>query len=234
MLLAASSSNSWNVALYDRLSFDFLHDTAPVASVLRTNNVLVVHPSVPAKTVPEFIAYAKANPGKINMATGGIGSAGHLCGELFKAMAGVDLVAVHYRGAGPALPDLMSGQVQVMFDSLLSSIGHIRAGRLRPLAVTSATRSKALPDIPTIGDFVTGYDATGWQGIVSPKNTPTEIIERLNRAINDGLADPKVATRIADMGGEPFVTSPTDFGKHLADYTERWAKVIRSAGIRAE
>jgi tripartite-type tricarboxylate transporter receptor subunit TctC len=168
------------------------------------------------------------------MASAGVGSSPHLYGELFKVMAGVDLITVHYRGSGPALPDLMGGQVQVMCDSLLSSIGHIRAGRLRPLAVTSATRSPVLPDIPTIGDFVKGYEAGGWQGLGAPRTTPTEVIERLNRAINNGLADPKVAMRIADLGGEAFATSPADFGKYIVDYTEKWAKVIRAAGIKAE
>jgi tripartite-type tricarboxylate transporter receptor subunit TctC len=233
-LLEASASNSFNAALYDNLNFDFIRDIAPVASIARTTNVLEVNPSFPAKTVPEFIAYAKANPGKINMASAGAGSSPHLCGELFKAMAGVELVTVHYRGSGPALPDLMSGQVQVMFDSVLSSIGHIRAGRLRPLAVTTATRSSALPEIPTIGDFVKGYEAGGWQGIGAPTNTPPEIIERLNRAVNAGLAAPKFKTLLADMGAEVFATSPADFGKFIVEYTDKWAKLIRAAHIKAE
>jgi tripartite-type tricarboxylate transporter receptor subunit TctC len=233
-LLTVTSSNAWNVALYDKPGFDFLRDIVPIGAIMRTTNVMEVHPSVPATTVPEFIAYAKANPGKINMAAGGVGSSPHLCGELFKAMTGVDLVTVQYRGAAPALPDLIAGQVQVTFDSLPSSIGQIRAGRLRPLGVTSALRSPALPEVPPIGDFVKGYEAGGWQGLGAPRNTPIEVIERLNTALNDGLADPEVAMRIADLGGEPFATSPAGLGKYIADFTEKWAKVIRVAGIKGE
>jgi tripartite-type tricarboxylate transporter receptor subunit TctC len=233
-LLGASSSNSWNAALYDKLNFDFMRDIAPVAGILRTTNVMEVHPAVPTTTVPEFIAYAKANPGRVNMASAGIGSSPHLYGELFKVMAGVNLVTVHYRGSGPALPDLLGGQVQVMFDSLLSSIGHIRAGRLRALAVTGATRSPVLPDIPTVGEFVKGYEAGGWQGLGAPRNTPKAVIERLNGAINEALTDPKVQMRIVDMGAEAFATSPADFGKYIAEYTDKWGKVIRAANIKPE
>lgn len=233
-ILEASSSNGFNATIYDKLDFDFIRDIAPVASTVRTFNVMEVNPSVPAKTVPEFIAYAKANPGKINMASAGIGSTPHLFGELFKTMAGVDLITVHYRGAGPALPDLIGGQVQVMFDSIVSSIELIRAGKLRALAVTGATRANVLPDIPTVGEFVSGYEATGWQGIGAPRNTPTEIIEKLSRGINAGLADPNFKARVANLGAETFATSPAEFGKFIVEYTEKWAKVIRAANIKVE
>ncbi|HEY3640319.1 MAG TPA: tripartite tricarboxylate transporter substrate binding protein [Xanthobacteraceae bacterium] len=233
-LLEASASNAFNASLYEKLNFDFIRDIAPVAGTVRTANVMEVNPAVRAHSVPEFIAYAKANPGKINMASAGPGSSPHLCGELFKTLAGVDLVTVHYRGSGPALPDLMSGQVQVMFDSIVSSIGHIRAGRLRPLAVTSANRMEALPDLPTVGDFVPGYEAGGWQGIGAPRNTPTEIVTRLNQEIDAGLADPKMKARFVDLGGMVMLGSPADFGKVIADETEKWGKVIRAANIKAE
>jgi tripartite-type tricarboxylate transporter receptor subunit TctC len=233
-LLLSSSSNSWNATLYDKLNFDFIRDMAPVATITHSLNVMEVHPSVPAKTVPEFIAYAKANPGKINMASAGQGSSPHLYGELFKIMTGVDLVTVQYRGGGPALPDLLAGQCQVMFDSIVSSIEHIRAGRLRPLAVTSANRASVLPDIPAVAEFVPGYEGTGWQGISAPKNTPTEIIEKINRAVNAALATPDFTARLKDLGAEPFVSSPGEFGSFNAAYTEKWAKVIRAANIRAE
>jgi tripartite-type tricarboxylate transporter receptor subunit TctC len=193
-----------------------------------------VHPSVAAKTVPEFIAYAKANPGKINMASAGPGSAPHIWGELFKIMAGVDLVQVHYRGSGPALPDLIAGQVQVMFDPVPSSLAHIRAGKLRPLAVTTASRLEVLPDISTIGEFVPGYEASGWTGIGAPKGTPSDIIEKLNREINAALADPKFKARLVDLGGIVLAGSSADFKKHIADETEKWAKVIKVAGIKPE
>lgn len=233
-LLLSSSSNSWNATLYDKLSFDFIRDMAPVATITHSLNVMEVHPSVPAKTVPEFIAYAKANPGKINMASAGQGSSPHLYGELFKIMTGVDLVTVQYRGGGPALPDLLAGQCQVMFDSIVSSIEHIRAGRLRPLAVTSANRASVLPDIPAVAEFVPGYEGTGWQGISAPKNTPAEVIEKINRAVNAALATPDFTARLKDLGAEPFVSSPGEFGSFNAAYTEKWAKVIRAANIRAE
>jgi tripartite-type tricarboxylate transporter receptor subunit TctC len=233
-LLEGSGSNSWNVALYDRLKFDFIRDTVPVAGTARTYNVMEVNPSVPANTVAEFISYAKANPGKVNMASSGQGSSPHLFGELFKKMAGVDLVTVNYRGSGPALPDLLGGQCQVMFDSVVSSIEHIRAGKLRPLAVTSATRVPLLPDLPTVGETVPGYEATSWQGIVAPKNTPTEIIEALNTQINAGLSDPNIKQRLVALGVQAFPGSPSEFAKFIVDYTEKWAKVIREAGIKAE
>ena len=195
---------------------------------------MVVNPSVPAKTVPEFIAYAKANPGKINMASAGIGSSPHVSGELFKMMTGVNMVHVPYRGAAPALTDLLGGQVQVMFDTMPSSIEYIRAGKLRALAVTTATRSEALPDIPTVGDFVPGYEASAWYGIGAPKNTPAEIIDKLNKEINAALADPKMKARLADLGGTVLPGSPADFGKLIADETEKWAKVVKFAGIKPE
>jgi len=195
---------------------------------------MVVNPSVPAKSVPEFIAYAKVNPGKINMGSAGIGSVTHICGELFKILSGVNLVHVPYRGAGPALVDLLGGQVQVMFMGITEAIEHIKAGRLRALAVTTATRSPALPDIPTVGEFVAGYETITFQGIGAPKSTPVDIIDRLNREINAGLADPKLKTRLAELGGVPMPMTPADFGKFIADETEKWAKVIRAANIKAE
>jgi tripartite-type tricarboxylate transporter receptor subunit TctC len=233
-LLLVNATNAFNATLYDKLNFNFIRDIAPVASIMRTTNVMVVQPSFPAKSVPEFIAYAKANPGKINMATAGVGSPPHVYGELFKAMAGVDLIQVHYRGGGPALVDLLGGQVQIMFEGITSSIGYVRAGKLRALAVTSATRWAALPDIPTVGEFVPGYEAIGWFGLGAPKNTPAKIIDTLNREINAGLADPTMKARIADLGGSPMPMTPTDFGKFIADETEKWRKVIQVANIKAE
>jgi tripartite-type tricarboxylate transporter receptor subunit TctC len=233
-LLYVTVSNAVNATLYDKLSFDLIHDMVPIASITRSPGVLEVNPSFPAKTLPEFIAYAKANPGKINMASAGPGSAPHLYTELFKMMTGVDLVQVHYRGSGPALPDLLEGQVQAMFDPIASSIGHIRAGKLRPLAVTTATRLEVLPDIPTVGEFVPGYEASGWYGIGAPKNTPAEIVNRLNSELNAALADPRMKARFADLGVAVLPGSPADFGKLLADETEKWAKVIRTANIKAE
>jgi tripartite-type tricarboxylate transporter receptor subunit TctC len=233
-LLEASAANAWNAALYDNLSFNFIRDIAVVAGVRRAAGVMEVNPSVPVRTVPEFIAYAKANPGKINMATGGAGSAPHLYGELFKMMAGVDLVTVNYRGSAPALPDLIAGQVQVMFDVVISSIGHIRAGKLRPLGVTTTTRLEVLPDVPPISDFLPGYEASSWDGIGAPANTPLEIVGILNKQVNAALADPTFKARLADLGAEPFAGSPAEFGKFIVDYTEKWGKVIRAAGIKAE
>jgi tripartite-type tricarboxylate transporter receptor subunit TctC len=233
-LLLSSSSNSWNATLYERLNFDFIRDTAPVATITHSFNVMEVHPSVPAKTVPEFIAYAKANAGKINMASAGQGSSPHLYGELFKIMAGVDLVTVQYRGGGPALPDLLSGQCQVMFDSIVSSIEHIRAGRLRALAVTSTNRASVLPEVPAVAEFLPGYEGTGWQGISAPKNTPSEIIEKINHAVNAALLNPDFKARLTDLGAEPFVSSTAEFARFNADYTEKWGKVIRAANIKAE
>jgi tripartite-type tricarboxylate transporter receptor subunit TctC len=234
-LLEISASNAWNVTLYDNLKFNFISDIVPVAGVRHAGGVLEVHPSVPVTTVSEFIAYAKANPGKLNMATGGAGSAPHLYGELFKIMTGVDLVTVNYRGAGPALLDLISGQVQVTFDVVISSIAHIRAGKLRPLGVTTAKRLAVLPDVPPIGDFVPGYDASSWDGIGAPVNTPPEIIAILNKEVNAALTDPAFKVRLADLGGEPFFAgSPTEFGKFVVEYTEKWRKVIQAAGIKAQ
>ena len=233
-LLSVSPSNAINATLYEKLNFNFIRDIAPVAGIIRAANVMVVNPSVPAKTVPEFIAYAKANPGKLNMASGGNGTSQHVAGELFKMMTGVDMVHVPYRGAAPALTDLLGGQVQVMFPGMPGSIEYIRAGKLRALAVTTETRSEALPDIPTVGDFVPGYEASQWFGVGAPKNTPTEIIDKLNKEINAGLADPKIKARLADLGGTVLRGSPADFGKLIADETEKWGKVVRFAGIKAE
>jgi tripartite-type tricarboxylate transporter receptor subunit TctC len=233
-LLYVTVSNAVNATLYDKLSFDLIRDMVPIASISRSPGVLEVNPSFPARTVPEFIAYAKANPGKINMASAGPGSAPHLYTELFKMMTGVDVVQVHYRGSGPALPDLLAGQVQAMFDPIASSIGHIRAGRLRPLAVTTATRLEVLPDIPTVGEFVPGYEASGWYGIGAVRNTPAEIVDRLNGEVNAALADPRMKARFADLGVAVLPGSPADFGKLLADETEKWAKVIRTANIKPE
>jgi tripartite-type tricarboxylate transporter receptor subunit TctC len=212
----------------------FLRDIAPVASIFRVPQVMVVHPSVPAKTVPEFIAYAKANPGKLTMASSGIGTPSHVFGEMFKMMTGVNMVHVPYRGQAPAMTDLLSGQVQVMFDPVVSSITHIRAGRLRPLAVTTSTRSEVLPDVPTVGDFVPGYEASIWFGVGAPRNTPAEIVDKLNKEIKAGLADPKIKARIADLGGTVLAGSPADFGKLIADETEKWGKVIRAANIKPD
>jgi tripartite-type tricarboxylate transporter receptor subunit TctC len=233
-LLHVTATNAINATLYDNLNFNFIRDIAPVASIDRSPLVMEVNPSVPAKTVPEFIAYAKANPGKINMGSSGNGTTPHLAGELFKFMAGVDMVDVVYKGSAPALTDLLGGQVQVYFDLIIGSIEHIRAGRLRALAVTTATRSAALPDIPTLGEFVPGYEASGWYGVCVPKATPIEIVDRLNKEINAGLADPKINARIADLGAEPMPTTPTEFGKFIADETEKWAKVIRAANIKPD
>jgi tripartite-type tricarboxylate transporter receptor subunit TctC len=233
-LLEASTSNAWNATLYPNLKFDFIRDIAPVASSVLTYNVLVVNPAFPAKTVPELIAYAKANPGTVNMGSAGPGSSPHLYGELFKAMTGVDMLTVHYRGDGPAIPELIAGRIQVMFGSVVTWIEQIKAGTVRALAVTSARRTQLLPDLPPIGEFVPGYEGIGWQGIGAPKGTPADIIDKLNSAINDGLADPKYKSRFNDLGAETFAGSPADFGKFIVDYTEKWAKVIRAAGVKAE
>jgi tripartite-type tricarboxylate transporter receptor subunit TctC len=233
-LLQASASNAWNAALYDNLNFNFIRDIAPVATVRRAGGIMEVNPSVSVRTVPEFIAYAKANPGKINMASAGPGSAPHLFGELFKFMAGVDLTTVHYRGSGPALPDLIGGQVQVMFDVVISSIGYVKAGKLRALGVTTAARLDTLPDVPPIGDFVSGYKAFSWDGIGAPAGTPPEIIAILNKQVNAVLADPTFKARLVDLGAEPFISSPAEFGKFIVEFTEKWGKVIRAAGIKGE
>jgi tripartite-type tricarboxylate transporter receptor subunit TctC len=233
-LLEATSTNAWNVALYRNLSFDFIRDLAPVAGVCRYAGVMVVNPSVPAETVPEFIVYAKANPGKINMGSGGAGTPSHLYGELFKKMTGVDLVHVPYRGGGPAVIDLLSGQVQVFFGTVSVSIDHIRSGELRALGVTTSTRMDVLPDVPPMSDFVPGYEASGWEGIVAPKDIPPEIIDTLNKEINAALVDANFKSRLANLGVEPFANSPVEFSNFIVDYTEKWGKVIQAAGIKAE
>ena len=233
-LLMVAPANAINTSLYEKLSFNFIRDIAPVAGIIVVPNVMLVHPSVPAKSVPEFIAYAKANPGKINLASGVIGSPSHVSGELFKIMTGTDMLLVSYRGGGPALVDLLGGQVQVMFNSLPASIEYIKAGTLRALAVTTATRSEMLPGIPIMGEFVPGYEAPTWYGVGVPKNTPAEIIDKLNQEVNAALADPKVKARLADLGGTPLPGSPAEFGKLIAEETEKWAKVIRAANIKAQ
>jgi tripartite-type tricarboxylate transporter receptor subunit TctC len=233
-LLIAGGYNAINATLYDKLNFNFVRDIAPVAGIVVYPNIMSVNPSVPAKTVPEFIAYAKANPGKLTVASSGIGSPGHVAGELFKMMAGVDMVHVPYRSAGLALIDLLAGQVQVGFPSMPSSIEYIRAGKLRALAVATATRSEALPDVPTVGEFVPGYEASGWFAVGAPRATPTEIVDKLNKEINAGLADPKIKARLANLGGDALALSPADFGKLIADETEKWTKVVKFAGIKPE
>jgi tripartite-type tricarboxylate transporter receptor subunit TctC len=233
-LLLITNPNVINATLYDKLNYNFIRDIAPVASIDRVPNVMEVNPSVPAKTVPEFIAHARANPGKINMASGGNGTSQHVSGELFKMMTGIDMQHIPYRGAGPALNDLLAGQVQIMFDTVSGSIGHITAGRLRPLAVTTATRSAALPDTPTVGDFVPGYEASTFHGLGAPRKTPAEIIDKLNKEINAVLAEPKFMARLADLGAAALPGSPADFRKLVADETEKWAKVVKFAGLKPE
>src|SRR5215467_869140 len=233
-LLQVGLSNAWGGSLYDKLNFNFIRDIAPVASIYRAPGVMEAHPSFAAKTVVEFIDYAKANPGRINMASAGNGSATHIYGELFKMMAGVDMVHVPYRGQAFAYPALFAGEVHVLFDSLSTSIEHIRAGRLRALAVTAATRVEGLPDIPTVSEFVPGYEASGWLGIGAPKNTPVEIVDKLNKEINAGLADPKIKARLANLGGAVFALSPAEFGKFIAAETDKWGKVVKFLGIKAE
>jgi tripartite-type tricarboxylate transporter receptor subunit TctC len=233
-LLLVGSFNAVNATLYEKLSYNFIRDIAPVAGIIAAPYVMEVNPSVPAKSVPEFIAYAKATPRKLSMASAGTGTASHVGGELFKMMAGVNMVHVPYRGAGPALTDLLGGQVQVLFNSLPASIEYIRAGRLRALAVTTATRSDALPDIPTVGEFVPDYEASTWFGVGVPKNTPAVIVDKLNEEINAALADPKIKAQLADLGGTPLVGSPAEFGKFITDETEKWAKVIKFAGIQPQ
>jgi tripartite-type tricarboxylate transporter receptor subunit TctC len=233
-LLLCGTPNATNAALYDKLNFNFIRDIAPVAGIEREPHVMVVNSSVPAKTVPEFIAYAKANPGKLTMASGGNGTPSHVFGELFKMMAGVEMVHVPYRSVGPALTDLLGGQVQIVFPTTVSSIEYIRAGRLRALAVTAATRSEALPQIPTVSEFVPGFEATGWYGVGAPKSTPAEIVDMLNKEINAALADHKIKARLTDLGGTVLAGPPADFGGLIADETEKWTKVIRAANIKAE
>ena len=233
-LLLATVSNAINASLFADLSFDFMRDAAPVAGIMEVPNILEVNPAVPVKTVPEFIAYAKANPGKIDMASGGVGSSSHMSGELFCMMAGVNLVHVPYRGEAPALIDMVSGQTQVMFDLMSASIGFVRNGKLRPLAVTSAKRSDALPNLPTVGEFLPGYQATSFEGLAAPKGTPDAIVGLLNRQVNAALADPAFKARLTDLGGQALPGSPAHFGKLISGDTAKWAKVIKFAGIKPE
>ena len=233
-LLLVSAANAINATFYDKLNFNVVRDIAPVAPIVRFPYIMVVNPSVPAKTLPEFIAYAKANPGKINMASVGIGSTPHVNGELFKVMTGTNMVHVPYRGAAAVMTDLLSGQVQLYFGTTASSLEYVRTGKLRALAVTIERRLDALPDIPTVGDFVPGYEASNWYGIGAPRNTPVEVIEKLNKETNAGLADPKIKARIADLGGSVLTGSPADFGRLIADETEKWGKVVKFVGIKAD
>jgi tripartite-type tricarboxylate transporter receptor subunit TctC len=234
LLLVIMPPNAINATLYDKLNFNFIRDIAPIAGLTSDPLVMLLNPSVPVQSVPEFIAYAKTNPAKINMASGGIGSALHVAGELFKTMTGVQMNHVPYRGSAPALTDLLAGQVQVLFDVPTSSIEYIKSGKLRALAVTGATRSELLPDIPTVGEFVPGYKASNIRGVGAPKNTSAEIVAKLNMEINAALADPKIRARLADVGGTPIPMTPADFGKLIVDETEKWAKVVKSASIKPE
>jgi tripartite-type tricarboxylate transporter receptor subunit TctC len=233
-LLLATVPNAVNASLYDKLNFDFIRGIAPVAGIIRVPMVILLHPSLPVKTVPELISYAKANPGKINMASAGNGSAPHMAGELFKMMADVNMVHVPYRGQGPALSDLLGGQVQVLFATAPGTSDFISTGKLRALAVTSAARAELLPELPTVGDFVPGYETTQWYGMGAPAKTPTEIVSKLNREINAAIADSAMKARLAAIGGEPLPGPPADFGKLISEETEKWAKVVRSAGLKAE
>jgi tripartite-type tricarboxylate transporter receptor subunit TctC len=233
-LLAVGSNNMINATLYEKLNFDFIRDIALVASIYRVPQVMEVNPSFPAKTLPELIAYAKANPGKINFASAGNGSVAHVTAELFKMMAGVNMQHVPYRGAAPALTDLLGGQVHLMFDNMPSSIEHIRAGRLRPLAVTATARLEGLPDVPTVADFLPGFETSAWAGIGAPKNTPAEIIDQLNRETNAALADPKLKARVADLGGMVFPLSPAEYEKGVAEETEKWGKVVKFSGAKPD
>jgi tripartite-type tricarboxylate transporter receptor subunit TctC len=233
-LLLVNSSGAVNAAFYDKLKFNVIRDIAPVASLSRDASVMVVNPSVPTKTVPEFIAYARANPGKINMGSSGNGTVAHVAGELFKMMTGINLVHVPYRGGAPALTDMLGGQVQVMFPALSSTIEYIRSGKLRALAVTTATRSDTLPDTPTVAEFVRGYEASGFVGVGAPRDTPAEIIDKLNKEMNAGLADPKLGTRLAEIGSTVLAGSPGDFGKLIAEEAEKWAKVVKFAGLKPD
>jgi tripartite-type tricarboxylate transporter receptor subunit TctC len=233
-LLLSTVPNAVNASLYANLKFDFIRDTAPVAGIIRVPMVILLNPSLQVKTVPELVAYAKANPGKINMASAGNGSAPHMAGELFKMMAGVDLVHVPYRGQGPALTDLLGGEVQVLFATAPGTTEYIATGKLRALAVTTAARAQVLPDLPTVGDFVPGYETSQWYGISAPKNTPAVTVQKLNREINVAIADASMKARLAALGGEPLPGSPAEFGKLIAEETEKWAKVVRAAGIKPE
>jgi len=233
-LLTCVTANAINATLYEKLNFNFLRDIAPVAGLLRLSLVLLVNPSIAARTLPEFIAYAKANPGKMNIASPGNGSGPHVAGELLKMMAGINIVHVPYRGPAPAFTDLISGQVQVTFGALPAAIGYIRAGELRALAVTSATRSSELPDLPAVAEFVLGYEASGWIGIGAPRGTPATIIDTLSSNITAGLADPQLKARVKDLGADPMPMTPTEFGRFMADETEKWAKVVKFSGAKAE
>jgi tripartite-type tricarboxylate transporter receptor subunit TctC len=233
-LLLATEAAAINATLYENLNFNFVHEIVPVASIVRAPSVMVVHPSFPAKTVPEFIGYAKANPGRVNMASGGNGVSSHVSGELFKMMAGINMVHVPYRGGGPALTGLLGGEVQVFFAPAAGSIEHIRAGKLRALAVTTATRSEALPDVPTVGDFLPGYESAVWAGVGAPKNTSAEIVDKLNKDINAALADPKMKARLADLSSTVVAGSPADFEKLIVDETEKWAKVVKFSGAKPD
>jgi tripartite-type tricarboxylate transporter receptor subunit TctC len=233
-MLLVNPANGINATLYTNLSFNFIRDIAPVAGLVRTPNVMEVTNSLPAKTVAEFIAYCKANPGKINMASSGSGTSVHLSGEMFKLMTGCDMVHVPYKGAGPALVDLIAGQVHVLFDNLPSSVGHIKAGTIRALAVTSAAREPSFPDLPTVGETVPGYEATAWFGIGMPKGTPREIIDKVNAEVNRALADPKMRDRLAELGGKPIAGTPEDFGKVIAAETEKWAPIVKASGAKVE
>src|SRR4051794_5477626 len=232
--LVAAPANAVNATLYEKLNFNFLQEAEPVAGLIRFPNVVMVNPSVPVKTIPELIAYAKANPGKLNMASSGNGSTIHMSGELFKMLTGIDMVHVPYRGGAPALTDLIAGQVQVMFDNIPTCAEHVKSGKLRGLAVTSTTRSEVLPDLPTVADFLPGYEASAWYGFVAPKNTPIDVIDTLNKATNAALADPVIKTRFTDLGAMLLPGSPADFGKLLTDETEKWGKVVKFAGARVD
>jgi tripartite-type tricarboxylate transporter receptor subunit TctC len=233
-LLAVGANNMINATLYEKLNFDFIRDIALVASIFRVPQVMEVHPSFPAKTLPELIAYAKANPGKINFASAGNGSAGHVAGELFKMMASIDMQHIPYRGAPPALTDLLGGRVQLMFDNVPSSIEHVRTGKLRPLAVTATARLEGLPDVPTVAEFLPGFETSAWAGIGAPKNTPVEIIDQLNRETNAALTDPRLKARLADLGGMVFPLSPAEYAKRVAEETEKWAKVVKFSGAKPD
>src|SRR3954465_2957744 len=233
-LLLATVPNAVNASLYEKLSFNFVRDIAPVAGVIRVPMVVLVHPSVPAQTLNEFITYAKANPGKVNMASAGSGSAPHMAGELFKMMAGVDMVHVPYRGQGPALSDLLGGQVQILFAAAPGTVDYVKTGKLRALAVTTATRMPDLPDVPTVADTVAGYEASQWYGFAAPKNTPAQIVEKLNKEINAAIADPGMKAKLAGIGGDPMPGPAADFGRLIADETEKWGKVVRAGGLKPE
>ena len=232
-LLVSATANAINATLYDKLNFNFIRDTTPVGGIIRVPNVMEVNLAIPARTVPEFIAYAKANPGKLNTA-GNVGTSSHLAGELFKAMTGINMTNIPYRGGSSAVADLIGGRVQVMFDTMPNAIGYIKGGQLRALAVTTTMRNTAIPDLPTVAEFVPGYESSGWFGVSAPKGTPADIVEKLNKEINAALADPRMRARLADLGGSVLTGSPADFGRLIADETEKWGKVIRAAGIKPE